>query len=198
MKTYKTTRNWKVLANRMEGMNNLEMIEFLMVEGYQMLQGFEHHLISRAVFVINERIVVKVAKNNCGLEQNWAEQQVYEQLQDHQKKHFAKLYYEQCITGLANFMEKVKPRKGNIKEFNRVYKAGKFKANRVHNKIGLELNITYNEDLRGHHNFGIKNGRLVVLDYGCNMTVKYMYSEARKKHRPRSRWYDKNFGLVEL
>lgn len=191
---FKTNRNWKKLSEKMENYTNTEMIEYLMKEGYQLVQGFEHYLISRAVFIINDHVVVKIAKNNCGVEQNWAEQQVYEQLQDHHKQHFAKLHVQYCIGGTANFMERVQTRKEDIKAFNSAYKQ-RFKKLKIHNQIANDLGVMYNMDLRHHTNFGIKNGRLVVLDYGCTNAVAYMYKEARKKHYPRCRWNDKNFGL---
>lgn len=198
---FKQTRNWKVLARKLEYFNNLEMIDFLKREGYQQLAGSEHYLISRSVFVINDRIVIKVANNNCGVEQNWAEQQVYESLQDHEKKHFAKLYYHECIGGIANFMEKVKVRSDGIKEFNKAYKT-KNEAIRRHGKIAKNINIAYSSDLLTHHNFGVKNGRLVALDYGCSDAVSFMYREARKQHqqniRPFKKWNNKNFGFKEV
>lgn len=198
---FKTVRNWKVLSDKIQYLSNVEMIEFFTVNNFERLDRGDNYLTSRAVFAVNDKVVIKIARNNCGMEQNYNEQNVYSRLTNYKKRFFARLYLDACINGSANFMERVQTRKGNVKEFNSLLKNNsirKFKD--IHVNIGKEFNNEYPMDLQ-NTNIGIKNNRFVCLDYGGSQYVYDMYKAARKQHGTPSRgkrWYNINFGLKEI
>lgn len=198
---FRTTRNWKVLSDKIQYLSNIEMIEFFTVNGFQRLDRGECHLTSRAVFVVNDKVVIKIARNPCGMEQNYNEQNVYSRLTSYDKRFFATLYLEQCINGTVNFMERVKIRKDNIKAFNYAMRDNElFKFRGQHNSIAKEMNNAYAQDII-RENIGLKDGRLVCLDYGGSQYVYDMYRAARQQHGYRARgkrWNNINFGLQEV
>lgn len=129
--------------------------------------------ISRKVYALDDKYVIKVAKDKEGIYQNRVEHYVYTHINFKLKKYLASIA---CFKPNLIIMERAIPLRNTVKDeyinvFN-FYKDKNFFKDLCY--LADKYYLFY-EDLISSSSWGIINDNIVLIDYGCTSVFGDMY-----------------------
>lgn len=149
------------------------------------LKNFKKHYkflgegIARKVFSLDDKYVIKVAKNDDGYHQNFVERYIYGNCPPHLKKYLCPIYYS---NDRIIIMAKATP-------YNKIIGKHEFvnpRDFRPEENVIEDLNQLidsfhlYTEDIFASRSWGVINGDFYLIDFGCTSDFGDMYYDGVK------------------
>ncbi|MGL4760289.1 MAG: hypothetical protein ACRC6T_03085 [Sarcina sp.] len=135
--------------------------------------------IARKVFSLNDKYVVKVAKNDDGYHQNFVERYIYGNCPSHIKKYLCPIYYS---NDRIIIMAKATP-------YNKILGKHVFVNPcdfRPESSVVSDLNqlinnfYLYREDIYAARSWGVIDGEFFLIDFGCTSDFGDMFYDGIK------------------
>ncbi len=146
--------------------------------------------IARKVFALDDKYVIKVAKNEDGYHQNFVERDVYSNCSDRIKLYLCPIYYS---NDRIIIMARAMPYNKIIKKQGFVNPEKFIDDKYILRDLNYLINnfYLYREDIFSARSWGIIDGKFYLIDFGCTSDygdrvyddLKEIYYKNKERHR---------------